>query len=161
MKRPPIPLRDLLSYEPATGDLRWIAIPNRRIKLGSKAGTQGSNGRSYVIVNRKRIAAARIAWLLTTGTWPDGHIDHINGDPSDDRLVNLRNVCVRTNAENKRKPASQNKTGFLGVHKAYGRFKACLQVAGKTKHLGSFDTPEAAHEAYVLAKRQFHEGCTL
>lgn len=161
MKNAAIPIESLLSYEPLTGVLRWIVSPNRRIPIGSIAGTNAANGRRAVIVNRKRYHCARIAWLLSTGAWPAGHIDHINGDPTDDRLSNLRDVCAKTNCENKRKPTAGNKLGVLGVHAVYGRYKADISVNGKTMHLGSFNTAHEAHAAYVQAKRKFHKGCTL
>ena len=40
-------------------------------------------------------------------------------------------------------------------------YTAVVTLAGKREHLGMFATPEAAHAAYVEAKRRLHPGCTL
>ncbi len=45
--------------------------------------------------------------------------------------------------------------------KKTGRFAANLFINGRNKRLGSFETPEAGHKAYVEAKRAEHAGCTL
>ena len=97
------------------------------------------------------------------GTWPENQIDHINGVRHDNRIDNLRDVLQSTNAQNQRKPSATNKCGFLGVnfHKCSNRWIAQIHVQGKKKHLGLFDTPKEAHEAYVTAKRELHEGCTI
>ena len=98
-----------------------------------------------------------------TGRWPQKSIDHINGDGSDNRWANLRDVDQKTNAQNLREAHADNKAGLLGVHKGrkYARWKAAIYVDGKTKKLGLFESAEAAHAAYVEAKRLLHAGCTI
>lgn len=113
---------------------------------------------------RKMLRAHRLAWLLSYGKWPTGDIDHISGIRDDNRLLNLRDVDRQTNAENQRKSTAQNKTtGLLGVSFAKDKKKwlAQIQICGKNKNLGRFDSIEAAHSAYLQAKRQLHTGCTI
>lgn len=115
----------------------------------------GINGRSYL--------AHRLAWLFVHGQWPDAEIDHKNGDRTDNRLCNLRCVTRQHNLMNQRRPRSNNTTGYLGVcvDRERGAFQARVQVSGRAHHLGRFDTPEAAHAAYVAAKRRMHPTCSL
>lgn len=84
---------------------------------------------------------------------PDGmEVDHKNGDMLDNRRSNLR-VCTREqNAANQRIPVT-NTSGLKGVswNKHAGRYGARIRIDGKARHLGYFDTPEAAHAAYCAA----------
>lgn len=78
------------------------------------------------------------------------------------RIENLRCVTQRVNAENIKGPKKNNKsTGVLGVYKHGARFVSKIMVARKSVHLGVFDSIEEAQEAYLKAKREMHEGCTL
>jgi hypothetical protein len=105
----------------------------------------------------------RLAWFGVTGQWPAYQIDHINGDKTDNRWANLRAATPSQNKENIHRPQANNKSGFLGVtwHKRDRRWRATLRVQGRAKHLGYFDTPEAAHCAYLGAKRVLHQFNTL
>ena len=94
-------------------------------------------------------------------------IDHINGNRTDNRICNLRLASPTLNSENQRNPRKDNKSGFLGVttHQNNSRgdivYRVRVQVKYKSVHIGCFKTPEAAHDAYVAAKRRLHEGCTI
>ena len=155
-------VREWLFYDPVTGSFTW-AKPGRGVRLGHSAGTIHKNGRREICILGLRHKAPRLAWLLTHGRWPEGVIDHINGDPSDDRAENLRDVTFKTNSQNQRRAQLSNKSsGLLGVALHHsGKWQARLVVAGKNLYLGSFPTPEAAHEAYLAAKREHHLGCTI
>ena len=105
----------------------------------------------------------RLAWLYVHGKLPDGDIDHINGKPSDDRIKNLRDVSRSVNLQNQRAARSNNSSGLLGVffQKTMNKWTSKIQLDWKTKSLGYFDTAEEAHAAYLKAKRELHEGCTI
>lgn len=97
-----------------------------------------------------------------TGEEPRHEIDHIDTDKSNDAWANLRDVLQVTNLQNKRRARADNKLGVLGVSRTRsGRFEASLGHEGRKVPLGYHDTAEAAHAAYVAAKRQIHAGCTL
>jgi HNH endonuclease/AP2 domain len=100
-------------------------------------------------------------WLYVNGKWPEKQVDHINGNPLDNRFCNLREVDLRTNVENLRHARSDNRLGIQGVRKRSNRFEARIQVNGKAIHLGHFDSAKEAHSAYVKHKRKLHVGCTL
>ena len=155
-------LRKSLDYNPETGEFRW-KIAAGRVRAGSLAGCVQPNGRLYIRFQGKRYQAHRLAWLLTHGEWPDEMIDHLDGNPLNNRISNLRDVSRSVNNQNQRKAQSRNSTGFLGVsfHKRTGKFQAQITLNGKDKHLGYFPTAELAHAAYLAAKREIHEGCTI
>lgn len=90
-------------------------------------------------------------------------VDHINGNKLDNRVENLRGVNRSENTQNQRRASSRNTTGFLGVgfEKQTNKFRAVIGVNGKYTTLGRFETAEAAHAAYVDAKRRLHPACSI
>jgi hypothetical protein len=89
------------------------------------------------------------------GRLPNGQIDHIDGNKTNNRIENLRDVSRSVNLLNQRLPHRNNKSGYLGVDwipKAK-RWRAQLKVAGIKKTLGYFLTAEAASTAYIEMKR--------
>jgi len=153
-------LKELVRYCPDTGVFTW-AKPRRRCRLGGKTGCVAKNG--YVVIRLDDVLylAHRLAWLYQTGNWPQEQVDHINGDRSDNRWVNLREVSNMENAQNTRKPRPGNKSGFLGVRKENSKWLAEIKVNYKPIRIGLFDTPEEAHQAYISAKRKLHKTSTL
>jgi hypothetical protein len=155
-------LRELLDYDAQTGVFTWKVRTSIRTAVGMRAGGVGGPGYWMISVDSKRYYGHRLAWLYVFGEWPkDGEIDHINGDRIDNRISNLREVSRSKNNENKREPLPNNKSGYLGVFRKRSRWTSRIRVNGKTHSLGGFDTPEAAHAAYLSAKRILHEGCTI
>jgi hypothetical protein len=154
-------LKEVLNYDPDTGIFTWAFKYTRTIVVGRVAGHQNKKtGRVNIRIGRN-YKAHRLAWLYTYGKWPDGEIDHINGNSSDNRIANLRDVTLTENSWNKRKAMSTSKTGLLGVVPRGDGFKACIMKNRKLKHLGQFKTAELAHEAYLKAKREMHTTCTI
>lgn len=153
-------VRELLDYDPATGQFTWRARTNRRIKSGAQAGCLRER---YIAIGIDGVVidAQRLAWLVMTGAWPTGEVDHKNGDGFDNAWNNLRDVPRKTNLQNIRAAKSTSKLGVLGVRLKNGSFKARISVDRREILLGSFATAAEAHAAYVVAKRQLHEGCTL
>lgn len=111
----------------------------------------------------KKYAAHRVAWFLHYGSWPKNQIDHINGNPSDNRICNLRDVTGSVNMQNLRVPRRDGTSGYLGVtwNKQAKKWKAQIRVNGEKKFLGYFLDAKEAFEAYLNAKRKWHEGCTI
>lgn len=157
-------LRELLHYDPETGVFTWL-VHRQRHRAGDVAGSKHSMGYIEMGVCGASYLAHRLAWLYMTGSWPAGDVDHKNGQRSDNRFDNLRDVTKSVNLQNRQGATANNKSGLLGVSKSIakcGRWFARIQDStGKQKGLGSFGTPEEAHAAYLDAKRSMHEGCTI
>lgn len=155
-------LKEVLDYDPGTGLFRWRSYRCGRALAGAVCGTDNGKGYLTIHIDLVHYKAHRLAWLYVHGVWPEDRIDHINGIKGDNRLANLREANKFTNSQNQRRAQSHNKCGYLGVHQRdNGRFRASIRVNSKLLSLGTFDTPEHAHKAYVEAKRRLHEGCTL
>lgn len=155
--------RALLDYDPGTGVLTWKAHPkvkhhiNTRL-LGAEAGAVGTLGYRLISVDKERLNAHRVIWLMVHGHWPEGEIDHINGDRADNRLVNLRDV---PRAENRKNMCmrSDNTSGVVGVYWYKNRWVADIRVNGKTIYLGRYQNIEDATRArkQAEARHGFHK----
>lgn len=141
-------VKEVLHYDPETGDFTWLKNKCKRIRRGDPAGWITNRG--YVRVRVDHIAryAHRLAFLYQTGTWPSNDIDHIDCNPSNNAWVNLREATKVQNQANIGVRRG-NRLGVKGVRKQLNRYRATIRVYGKTVHLGSFLTPEEAHAAYM------------
>ena len=155
--------RELLSYNPLTGELTWIAKTSGRRKQGGIAGSKMKIGYLEIGIDNKRYLIHRVVWLIVYGHWPADQIDHINGIRDDNRISNLREASNIINGENKMRARVDSKTKMLGASWSTYNKKYVSQIVAKGKHyfLGHYTTPEAAHDAYLTAKRQLHDGCTI
>lgn len=153
-------LRELLLYDPETGFFTSKSTIGRRTK-GFVYTRTGSRGYVVIDVDGQRYAAHRLAWLYMHGTDPENYIDHIDGNRSNNRLANLRDVTHSVNMQNQRRAKSHNKPGLLGVGNNGSGFRARITVDGKVRNLGTYQTPELAHKAYLSAKREAHKGCAI
>lgn len=157
-------IRQAFLYDPDTGDFIRRERTASRAPAGVVVGNNNSGGYLQIRYNSMRFLAHRLAWMYVTGEWPVRVIDHINGNREDNRFKNLRDVSQQTNSENLRLPQGRTTSRLLGVHiqrRKTVRYLAQIVTSGKLKHLGSFDTPEEAHAAYIEAKRRLHLGCTI
>lgn len=163
-------VRVALAYDPTTGLITWKGDRfcwNGRRKhcaSGAEAGTLRRDGYRSIFIDGKSFLAHRVAWLLAHGAWPDGDIDHIDGNRQNNRIENLRDVSRRTNLQNRRAAGSHRKHGsLLGAawHASTGKWRALIKHEGRQVSLGYFATEQEAHVAYVEAKRRLHEGCTI
>lgn len=148
---------EILHYNEETGEFRWKVDRGSKAKAGDVAGWN-DNGYRSVRFDDTNHKAHRIAWLMATGYWPKDQIDHINLIRQDNRLKNLREATQAQNGQNV-SMTRRNSSGYIGVSWAAraGKWLAQIQVNWKNRHLGYFDTPEEASEAYKRAKRELHK----
>lgn len=86
---------------------------------------------------------------------PHKCVDHINGNTLDNRKRNLR-IASRSQNQHNRGRNKNNTSGFKGVSRYRGRWRARITVNWKEIRLGIFDTPEEAFDAYVAAAKEYH-----
>lgn len=154
-------LRQILHYEPSTGVFtRKVTLCGRAL-AGSVVGVRGFGGYLTVKIDDRRYSLHRLAWLYMTGAWPTDQVDHIDGDPANNRFSNLREASSQLNCRNRRRAKRTSSTGLIGVGAQYGKFQASIKVNGKKQHLGTFATKEAAHAAYVATRNRLFPDCAL
>lgn len=85
-----------------------------------------------------------VIWYFANGVLPKDQIDHIDRNPSNDSIGNLREVNNENNSWNKGLN-SNNTSGAKGVYlNSRGKYIANIHIKGKTKYLGTFSTLEEA-----------------
>jgi hypothetical protein len=160
----PIPfLRECFDYDQETGVVRWKARPREHFATtrgwnifnALRAGqpvTYSPNGYPRARIRYQGrlygIFVHRIAWALAKGRWPPHEIDHWDHDPANTHLSNLREATPTENQHNRKSPR--------GYSRKRNKWAARILLNRKTIHLGSFDTEEEAHQAYLRAKAQYH-----
>lgn len=169
----PTMARLLLDYAPDTGIVQWKARlpwmfndngrPNNapepmcrrwnKLYAGNVAGYTSRNGyMSLMFLGRARLLH-RMAFIVFHGRPPHDQLDHMNGDRSDNRICNLREVTNEENGRNQKKPKN-NSSGHIGVSRfeQNGKWHAYIGVSGKQCHLGFFDDIVDAIQARKLAE---------
>jgi len=139
-----IELKKSITYNPLTGE--FIRKTGKQISIKPDKTT----GYLRIMVNRKHYLAHRLAWLYVYGYMPT-IIDHIDGNKTNNKLSNLREVSSLENQRNLTL-AKNNTSGVTGVSfsKSRNKWEAKIQVNGKTIHLGRFIELEDA----IIARKQ-------
>lgn len=152
-------LREALILDAETGTLTWRKT-GRKGHAGKVAGRISAKGYRDVSIAGKRLYAHRVVFALTHGRWPEGLVDHIDGNRLNNRPANLREVSNQANLQNSLSPCGKTSSGLRGVSliKSSGKWKAYIVVDRRMKTLGHFDTREAAYAAYLEAKTRLHPG---
>jgi len=131
---------------------------NNLCKKGDRVGFECSTGYRRIIVNGKKEQEHRVIWRLKNGPIPEGcTVDHINRDPRDNRIDNLRLVTPSQSCMNRTTPAN-NKSGKTGVgfRSREQKWVARINVNGRRKQLGCFDSFEKAVKARLKAEHKYY-----
>jgi hypothetical protein len=169
MKAKPIPSQEalsaMLSYDERTGKLYWkqrTSLPAGNVNqwnsrnAGKEAFTHtDSNGYKRGRIYGIAFQAHRVIWKLVHGADPDV-IDHINREPSDNRLTNLRSGTMADNSRNYHK--NQGASRFRGVCwvKRDKAWAARISNGSRKVSLGNYKDEVEAAKAYDAAARRFH-----
>lgn len=150
-------VRELLAYDPGTGEFRWKARRSN-VAAGDLAGCLDFRGYRMIRIDGAYQKAHRLAWLVVHGEWPTLEIDHINGARDDNRASNLRLATVSENQQNRAAAQANSKSGHIGVCfvQREQRWVAQLSANGRRVLYRSFKTFEEARDAYLDAKRAHH-----
>ena len=168
-------VRELLDYNPNTGCLFWKERPLKYFKNKhdrNKWNGKYSGKEAFTAIDRektgrisrkegrifgKKYLAHRIIWLHYYGCFPKNQIDHINHDPTDNRIINLREVTPSENNRN-RTLQSNNKVGHNGVYydKHNNKYRAHIAINNVSKCLGRYATLEEAVEARRVANINYN-----
>lgn len=153
-------LRSLASYNPATGEFVWIVGRNGAAAGSPVGGRHRVKGYGEAMIDGVGYATHRLAWFCHYGTWPTGVIDHINGNRDDNRISNMRDVSVAVNNWNRTTSKHARSNGLIGAHfnKRRQKWLAMIGVNYRQFYLGTFDTEQEAHAAYLAAKHKLHQG---
>lgn len=161
-------LRKLLHCEASTGKLFWLQRPREMFVSDRAFNTWNSrfSGREAFLVKShgyltgrifyKTYRAHRVIWAIENSLWPKMEIDHINGDRSDNRICNLREVTSQEN--NRNLPiSSSNTSGVIGVcwSRRESRWRAHITIGNRHNHIGYFDRFSDAVAARKKAEEHF------
>jgi hypothetical protein len=153
-------LREAVDYDPETGVFIRTKQTGRNVKVGAVGGYSNRGYRRISVIGRG-FECHRLAWILHYGCHPPKLIDHIDGNPANNAIANLRAATPSINTQNLKRARRDNRLGLLGVRQKLNRFEARIMIGGKAVNVGAFPTAEEAHSAYLAAKRQLHPGNTL
>ncbi|MDB4725809.1 HNH endonuclease [bacterium] len=144
-------LRELLKYDPLTGNFFWRHSRSGVKDLTKPAGSYLQQGYRRIGIEGSAYKAHRLAFLYMEGRVP-ATVDHIDGDKSNNRWSNLREASVVQNGANMKLPTN-NTSGYKGVHwsKVEQAWQVRLQAEGVRHHLGYFTCKHRAAIAYNRA----------
>ena len=141
-------IKEIFAYDPNVG----VFIKK---STGKEAGWKNQRGYVCIQIDKKAYRAHRLAWCWVYGVYPENEIDHIDGNPSNNKIANLRLATRSVNAQNR-----MSSVGVTVEEKYKKKYKVRIRLNGKQKHLGYFYTFEEARNVYLTAKKTFHEGCS-
>lgn len=156
-------VKAMFDYDELTGKLTW-KFSGTQFKQGDEVGTNTSTPKSATQYRAVKLFGInykihRIMWLIKTGKWPTGDVDHIDGDGLNNAWTNLRDVTHSQNLMNAA-VRSDSTSGFKGVSydKARQRWYAYINIDGKRKMLGRHLTKQEAITARSKAEKALF-GC--
>lgn len=147
--------RERITYDPNSGIFHW-KVTSGKARAGKAAGFF-EHGYWCIGIFSRTHTASRLAWLLTYEEWPAGLVDHINGDPLDNRIANLRLVTPSQNQANRRTNKCKKSSSYKGVfwNRACQKWFASIMQDGKHIYLGIHSSEEEARRAYESAADSF------
>ncbi len=145
---------DLFEYR--EGALFYRQRPSQNTLVGNRAGYVDKNGYRKMSIKNKRYQEHRIIFLMHHGYLPDT-IDHIDGNPANNRIENLREATQQQNCYNS-STHGRNTSGHRGVSwsKVLGKWQTYVNANKKRKFLGYFEDLELAALVASEARTLYH-----
>jgi hypothetical protein len=126
----------------------------KQFKIGTLAGSHQSNGYYRVTINKKSYGLHRIIFMMFYGYFPI-EIDHIDNNPSNNKIENLRPANAILNSYNRRILKS-NKTGIKGIRFHQNKYEARCCVNKKRIQIGRFTNLQEAEQAIKNFRSKNH-----
>ncbi len=147
-------LNEVLEYK--DGLLYW-KVDKKKTKPGQPAGRTKANGYCEVKLDGKLYGTHRLIFMMVHGYLPR-IIDHVDGNPSNNLINNLREASHAQNMRNSQRPKN-NTSGFKGVYfdKRNSNWIAQCVVDGNKFHLGSFKDIHDAAIAVTSFREEHHK----
>ena len=152
-----LPQKELLKiFRYYKGELYWKIKPSTAAWIGKKAGQLNNKNRFQVNYKGYIYYIHRIIWTMHEGAWPVLEIDHINGDGTDNRIENLREVN-RTVQNKNAALRKDSTTRIVGVHwnMQSSKWRAQICFKSKQRHLGLYEDFFEACCARKSAERKY------
>lgn len=145
-------LRSVWRYDPETGYVTWAKKTGKKVAVGARVGAPHCAGYLQTSQQGEVHLLHRLIWLYVHGSLPVTHIDHVNGDRTDNRLANLRLADPSQNTANQKQRAD-NTSGVRGVSWSSRRNAWIAQIRwrGRPRYLGQYASLKAASDAYRSA----------
>ena len=151
----------MFSYDEGTGKLLW-KFSSGMFNKGDEVGVKTSSPNCHteylqVTIFKKTYKVHRIIWLILHGSFPEGYIDHIDGNGLNNSRNNLREATPSQNMMNQR-VRSDSSSGVKGVSfdKCRNKWYAYINKSGKRIMLGRFENKAEAINARHIAEITHH-----
>lgn len=162
-------INEAVKYDPETGLFFWKERPLghfsseqsfkrwKTVYSGKIAGSLDSDGYIVIRINYEIYFSHRLAWILMTGKWPKSGLDHIDGNPINNKISNLREVNQSQNNCNA-KIRRDNSSGLRGVtwDKERNKWQVQLSINKKRVFYARYDSLEDAKISYKKASEKYH-----
>lgn len=152
-------LNKMFRYDEQSGKLYRRISVNYNAQAGDEVGCKDTYGYLQAWVDGNLCKVHRVIWKMVYGVDPN-QIDHIDGNPSNNRTENLRSVSQNENLKNS-KIHKYNTSGTTGVryYKPRKKWNARININSESKHLGYFSDKQDAISARKTAeiKYGYHE----
>ena len=151
-------IKNILGYGFKYEDDKLYKYTNKCLCCNDFKGAK-KGGYILVCIKNKRYLLHRLVYKYHNEDWDitdtsnNNLIDHIDMDPTNNKIENLRIVNKSQNSRNRKKKENCN-SEYIGVNKNGNKWQTKIKINGKQKHLGLFNTEEEAAEAY---KTKFNE----
>ena len=153
-------LKEYLQYNQYTGEFTWIKNPGTNITIGAVAGCFDSKGYIKITILGSQTYGHRLAFLYMDGVIPT-MVDHIDGNPSNNKYINLRATTHSGNMRNS-SISGRNTTGVKGVswNSRYQKYKVQITIEGKQRGLGYYSSLGEATKVIKEARERYHKEFT-
>lgn len=151
-------LLTLVEYCPESGIFRNKVKRGNASPAGKVLGTKNASGHLVLQIDKEMFLAHRLAWFYCFKEWPLEILDHIDGNPENNSLDNLREANKATNNYNTGMIVT-NTSGIKGAYynKSRKYYYSQITFNGKRIYLGGgFKTPEEAGELYRAKAKELH-----